>query len=236
MVAGGGMKLRARTGVLFAVIALLGLCALAFANLYRSHSYDHVVSIAQAPAYQDAALLERAWALPVAAAYREDGFEYQSNPSFCGPASAANVAQSFGVAMTQTSALEGASVRPVFGLLPGGVTLDQEAEILRLSTDRAVTVLRDLDLAGFRAELARANDPALRYVINFHRGPLFGDGHGHFSPILGYLAQEDLVFVGDVNEEFQPFLVSSARLFEAMNTTDTATGLKRGLLRVEAAE
>jgi hypothetical protein len=38
-----------------------------------------------------------------------------------------------------------------------------------------------------------------------------------------------------VNDDFQPFLVSSARLFEAMDTIDTAAGLKRGLLRIDAS-
>jgi hypothetical protein len=70
--------------------------------------------------------------------------------------------------------------------------------------------------------------------VNFHRGPLFGIGHGHFSPILGYLADKDLVFVGDVNHDYMPFVVSSARLFDAMNTVDSASGLKRGFLVIDA--
>ncbi|HYD84443.1 MAG TPA: phytochelatin synthase family protein, partial [Opitutus sp.] len=60
-------------------------------------------------------------------------------------------------------------------------------------------------------------------------------GHGHISPILGYLPEEDLVFVGDVNARFRPFLVPSERLLEAMNTTDTSTGRSRGLLRIGPA-
>jgi hypothetical protein len=80
--------------------------------------------------------------------------------------------------------------------------------------------------------LMRANDPARRYVVNFHRGPLFGRGHGHFSPILGYDLGHDLVFVGDVNREYRPFLVSSERLWNATNTLDSATGKNRGLLAV----
>jgi len=193
--------------------------------------YANVVSIADAPEYQDASLLERAWALPVAALYRDGGFEYQGNPSFCGPTSAANVSQSLGGAHTQRTVLEGTSVRPFLGFVPG-VTLDQEAEIIRASTGQSVEALRDLDLETFRTHLRQSNDPALRYVINFNRAPLWGSGHGHISPILGYLEDEDLVFVGDVNAKFQPFLVSSERLLGAMNTADTSTGLSRGLLRI----
>lgn len=198
----------------------------------RENPYAEIASIAEASAYQNAALIERAWALPVAAAYRDHGYEYQSNPSFCGPTSAANLLQSRGEDVTQQSVLAQTDVRPIFGLLPLGLTLDEEAELLR-DRGQHVTLLRDLSLEQFRDHLARANDPASRYIINFHRGPLWGEGHGHFSPTLGYLAEEDLVFVGDVNENFQPFLVSSERLFQAMDTIDTTSKQKRGLLFVE---
>ena len=104
--------------------------------------------------------------------------------------------------------------------------------MLRKTTGDPVTLLRDLDLATFRSDLARANDPKLRFVVNFHRGPMFGRGHGHFSPILAYLADRDLVLVGDVNHDYGIYLVSTARLFDAMNTIDDVTGKKRGLLMV----
>ena len=85
---------------------------------------------------------------------------------------------------------------------------------------------------AFRAELRQSNDPRFRYVANFDRATLWGSGHGHISPILGYLEAEDLVFVGDVNDDYGPFLTSSERLLEAMNTRDDASGQLRGLLRV----
>jgi Phytochelatin synthase len=197
--------------------------------------YASVVSISRTRDFQDPAVLRRAWALPVAAAYRHGGYEYQANPSFCGPASAANVLHSEGVSAMQRSVLSGSDIHPIFGLLlPRGITLDQEAALLRTSTRQRVTVLRDLSLGEFRAQLLQANDLSRRYVVNFHRGPLFGMGHGHFSPILGYLADEDLVFVGDVNHDYMPFVVSSARLFDAMNTVDSASGLKCGMLVIDA--
>ena len=63
--------------------------------------------------------------------------------------------------------------------------------------------------------------------------PLFGTGGGHHSSIGGYLEAEDLVFVLDVNASYQPWLVSTARLFEAMDTVDSASGEKRGLIKLE---
>lgn len=218
----------------FAAALVLGLGGLAIAQYRADHDsrYADVANIADAPSYQDSTLLARAWALPVAALYHDRGYEYQTNPSFCGPASAANLLRSQGMAATQRTVLAGSDVRPVFGLLVGGLTLDEEAQVLR-AAGQSVTVLRDLTLDEFRAQVTRANDTSVRYIINFHRGPLWGSGHGHFSPILGYLAAEDLVFVGDVNAEFQPFLVPTARLYEAMNTIDSDGNLKRGLLLVE---
>jgi len=220
---------------LIAIAALVGLgCATAALLLPHDEHYTNVDSVAATHDFQDPALLARAWTLPVAAAYRRQPYENQANPSFCGPTSVANLLHSEGQSATQNSVLAGSDIHPVFGFLPRGLTLDQEAALLRHATGRRVTLLRNMSLAAFRAELAKSNDLATRYVINFNRGPLFGRGHGHLSPILGYLAAEDLVFVGDVNGDYRPFLVSSARLYAAMDTVDSDSGQKRGLLRLEA--
>ncbi|HET9596577.1 MAG TPA: phytochelatin synthase family protein [Anaeromyxobacteraceae bacterium] len=190
-------------------------------------------SIEQDPTYQDAGLLDRSMALPAAAAYASGGFTYQRNGSFCGPATAVNVERSLGSSDEQEHVLEGTGFRTILGYVWGGLTLDEEAELIRNKTGRAVTVLRDLDFEAFRHEIARANDPALRYVANFSRAPLFGRGGGHHSPIGGYLPDRDLVLVLDVNERYGRWLVPTERLFRAVNTVDAATGRRRGLLRVE---
>jgi hypothetical protein len=229
-----------RTAAFGAVALLPALGGGAFLHLRAADHdprYAEVVSIATAPSYQDAALLDRAWALPVAALYREDGYEAQANPSFCGPTSAANVAQSLGLNVDQRSIIEGTPISTFLGYAVSwehgpGVTLDEEAELMRIATGQPVSVLRDLAIDAFRAELRQANDPRFRYVANFSRAPLWGSGHGHISPILGFLEDEDLVFVGDVNGDYGPFLTSPERLLEAMNTRDDATGAPRGLLRV----
>lgn len=213
-------------------VAALGL-AVALAACGGADPYADVDSIERAPAYQDRARLAEAWKLPVAAAYAEDGFEYQANPGACGPTSIAHLLQSAGGAETQDEVLRDSRVFNIFGVLPGGLTLDQAAAILEKETGERVTVLRDLDLAALREHMAHANDPDRRYIANFHRGPLFGRGHGHFSPILGYLPEADEVFVGDVNDDYKPWLARSERLLEAMNTIDSATGKSRGLLLVE---
>jgi hypothetical protein len=194
--------------------------------------YSQVASIQKTPEYQDPSLLERAWQLPVAGAFKA-GMEYQHNGSLCGPTSAVVVAHSLGGQATQADILDGTAVHSTFGLVFGGVTLDQLAGVLREKLHKQVTILRDLDLQSFRAELAHANDPDRRYIVNFHRGPLFGRGGGHHSPIGGYLIDRDLVLVLDVNEKYHPWLVSTARLFAAVNTVDKQTHQKRGLLLIQ---
>ncbi len=194
--------------------------------------YAAVVSVERRPDYRDPALMRAAWALPVAARYSAIPYEFQDNPSYCGPTSIADLLHSTGRATDQHRVIDGTPFAPTFGVLLGGLTLEQEAELLRRRTGRPVTIERPLTLAAFRAVVARANDPALREIVNFHRGPLFGRGHGHFSPVLGYLPGRDLVFVGDVNARYRPYLVPTERLWQAAATVDTATGKPRGVLVV----
>lgn len=189
-------------------------------------------SIKASADYQDAALLARAWALPVASRYKPH-IEYQRNATFCGPTSLANVLHSWGQAADQGRILEGTDVSTVLGYLPKGLTLDELADVARQKLGKSVTVMRGLDLAAFRQHMKRSNDPTRRYVINFSRQPLFGAGGGHHSPIAGYLADEDLVLVLDVNSDFGPWLVKTDRLWAAMNTVDSSSNKLRGLLLIE---
>jgi hypothetical protein len=191
-----------------------------------------VVSIKESNAYQDPVLLKKAWQLPVAKTYQA-AIEYQQNGSVCGPTSVANVLHSLDKPGNQESVLQGTTFTTVLGYLPEGITLDELAEVARQKLQRKVIVLRDLDLAAFREQLSHVNDANRRYIVNFTRSPLFGTGGGHHSPIVGYLSQEDLVLVLDVNKKYGPWLVKPERLYDAMNTTDSSTHKKRGLLLIE---
>lgn len=203
--------------------------------LLEPNLYKGVPSIEQRADYRESNLMRQAWALPVASAYRRAGFDYQSNPSFCGPASVANLLRSTGVATDQEKVIDGTRFEPWFGVLLGGLTIDELGQLTSEKLGKQVAIVRDPSLAEFRGWLRRANDPALRIIVNFHRGPLFGRGHGHFSPILGYLEREDLVLVGDVNRDYKPFLVSSERLWRATDTVDRETGKERGLIVARVA-
>ncbi len=175
-------------------------------------------------------LVERAWRLPVAATFNRQ-LTWQSNRSRCGPAALANTYRSLGeAAITEAKVLAGTS-RCWTGVCILGLTLDELADVARVNTSRKVTILRDLSEEQFREHLRRANDPGRRYIVNFSRERIFGAGVGHHSPIGGYLEPEDLVFVLDVNPDYQPWLVERTRLFRAVNTIDGEK--KRGLLLIE---
>src|ERR671938_540381 len=75
-------------------LLLGGSIAIVPSLLWGDHvDYSHVVSIKDTREYQAPALLDEAWALPVAALYRP-GIDFQNNASFCGPTSIVNVLRS----------------------------------------------------------------------------------------------------------------------------------------------
>jgi hypothetical protein len=174
--------------------------------------------------------IERAWKLPAAASFGHE-VSWQSNASLCGPSSLANVFRSFGEdATSERSVLAGTGLCWT-GFCIIGLTLDELAGLARTKTRRSVMVLRDMGAGEFQEHLKRSNDPAHRYIINFDRKMIFGAGAGHHSPIGGYLENEDLVFVLDVNRDYRPWLVERTRLFDAVNTWDGDN--KRGMLLIE---
>jgi hypothetical protein len=220
-----------------ALIILVPLLLLLFkpvSFIVRVMLFPHhfgVVSIAKLPPYQEPGMLAKAWALPAARTFG-GSVDYQTNPSTCGPTSLANVERSLGMAGATTKGVLSGSGLCWSGTCLGGLTLEELAGLARRGGLRA-TILRGLTLDEFRALLLNVNDPGRRYIINFNRGQLFDIGGGHFSPLAGYLQAEDQVLVLDVNAKFRPWLAPTERLFQAMDTIDSSTGQKRGLLLIE---
>lgn len=176
------------------------------------------------------ALIDRAWRMPVAATFNSE-LTWQSNGSRCGPASVANAFRSMGEEeTTEADVLDGTGMCWT-GICIMGLTLDELAGVAQKHTDWKVSVLRNLTAEEFREHMRRSNDPNRRYIVNFTREKVFGDGVGHHSPIGGYLETEDMVFVLDVNEEYGPWLIERERLFSAVDTFDGDQ--KRGLLLIE---
>jgi hypothetical protein len=228
------MALKGRVRAVRIIMLLLGtLIALPASVVIRGVFFPpklNVPSIKKEATYQDAALLQKAWRLPVAATFQRRLF-FQPNGSVCGPTSIANVQRSLGSESASVDSVLKGTGECWTGICLMGLSLDELAEVARHATGRKVTVLRNLTLSQFREELHHVNDLDRRYVVNFQRAPLFAQGGGHHSPMAGYLEDEDLVLVLDVNENFKPWLVKSERLFKAVDTGDS--GHKRGLLRIE---
>jgi hypothetical protein len=215
------------------LLAMLVAIAALFVRFTFFAPHFDVASIANTPEYQDPALLARAWALPVAASFHHR-LDAQPNGSVCGPTSAANVLRSLGESTTTVDGvLAGTGKCSFFHFCPMGLTLDELAAIIQRKTAHHVSILRGLSRQEFGAHMARANDPSRRYIANLHRGLLFGQGVGHHSPIGGYLQDRDLVFVLDVNAKYGPWLVSTDRLYRAVDSEDSTSHKKRGLLLIE---
>ena len=207
---------------------LIGLLAWSAGSFLPQGVPPHAIeaSVTRAPA-----LMEKAWLLPVARSFK-GAVTWQTNASLCGPASLANVFRSLDLKAASEDAVLADTGTCWTGYCIIGLTLDELADLARLKTDNKVTVLRDLTPEQFREHLRRSNDLTRRYVVNFDRAAIFGSGAGHHSPIGGYLEDEDLVLVLDVNRSFRPWLIERPRLYAAMNSLDGDR--KRGLLLIEA--
>jgi len=205
----------------------------ALLRLRARRSCFRAIPICDMAAQQTPALLAKAAALPVAATYLANGgLRFQPTPFFCGPTTLINVMRSLGDhSVTSHNVFAGAGTHLFHAAK--GMPLDWLATFARQKMGHEVTVLRALTLSAFRQHLRHFNALDRRYTINFHRRPLFGFGLGHHSPVGGYLEQEDLVLILDVNKLFRPWLVSPARLYQAMNTLDPDSRQRRGLLLID---
>ncbi|KAK3028127.1 hypothetical protein RJ639_038988 [Escallonia herrerae] len=70
-------------------------------------------------------------------------------------------------------------------------------------------------------------------ISSYHRGTFEQTGTGHFSPIGGYHAGRDMALILDVARfKYPPHWVPLTLLWEAMNTTDDASGRHRGFMLI----
>ncbi len=183
----------------------------------------------QSRVIRDEAFLARAFEQPVARTFGRE-IHFQPNPSICGPSSLVNTFRSLGLPAADEQAVLAGSGKCWSGYCVMGLTLDELADVARRQTSREVTVVRDLTPEQFQEQLRQVNDPSRRMIVNFDRKPIFGAGGGHHSPIGAYLEDRDLVLVLDVNGDFKPWLVERERLYRAIDTVDSFSKRKRGLL------
>ena len=78
------------------------------------------------------------------------------------------------------------------------------------------------NLAAFRAAIASAASGDGVLIVSYDRSALGQTGSGHFSPVGGYHRARDLALILDVARyKYPPVWVTTADLFNAMNTQDS---------------
>mmetsp|Transcript_17260 Transcript_17260/g.31269 ORF Transcript_17260/g.31269 Transcript_17260/m.31269 type:complete len:274 (+) Transcript_17260:90-911(+) len=185
-------------------------------------------------------LVQKALSLPTAQVYlKENALEFQITEGYCSVATQRNLLKS--IPGFSTEKLPCSSKR-------GGPSTAEEFS----SSLSAISGYRTKVVHGssegyevFRQALCQSNEPEkYRVAVNFLRSSLMGFGYpvwlpsnillafvgGHFSPVLGYLEEENLVAIFDTNHKYGFYLCDAKRLFDAVNTVDVTNGSKRGLI------
>jgi hypothetical protein len=164
-------------------------------------------------------------------------FESQKYRSYCGVASSVTVLSALGKDVDQGSFFTGNAgrVRSRLEVLTGGMTLEDLAALLRAhGAAVAVRHADAFDLDQFRTtvaeNLARPDDYLL---VNYQREVLGQRRLGHISPLAAYDRDTDSVLIMDTaTYSYPPTWVPLARLYAAMQTTDSSSGKLRGYVEV----
>ena len=116
-----------------------------------------------------------------------------------------------------------------------GLDLDEVACLARCN-GATVDLFRaeTTNLEAWRASLVAAARGDGVVIASYDRAGLDQTGSGHFSPIGGYHAANDLVLVLDVARfKYPPHWIAAERLWQAMRAIDPATGRSRGWIALQ---
>lgn len=167
-------------------------------------------------------------------------FVAQALVSYCGVASSVTVLNAIGRDTTQDRFFtpEASRVRPRHKVMFGGMSLPELGGLL--AAHGVVVTLRHADESSvdeFRGVVARnLADPGDFLLVNYERGVLGQGPVGHISPLAAYDRDSDTVLVMDTaSYKYPPTWVPLSRLYEAMNTTDGASGRTRGYVEVSTS-
>jgi hypothetical protein len=166
-----------------------------------------------------------------------DSFQAQSVISYCGVASSVAVLGAFGNPTTQADFFtdEASAVRSRFKVTFGGMSLPNLVGLLNAHGLTSSAHYADqFSVAEFRASveknLATDNDYLL---VNYQREALGQARVGHISPLAAYDRETDSVLIMDTAaHKYPPTWVPIELLYAGMNTTDPASGKRRGYLEV----
>ncbi|KAL6838667.1 hypothetical protein ACP4OV_031381 [Aristida adscensionis] len=170
-------------------------------------------------------------------------FQTQSEPAFCGLASLAVVLNALAIdpgrrwkgpwRWFDESMLD--CCEPLHKVKAQGITFGKVACLAHCSgADVHSFRANRTSIHHLRRHLIRcASSQDCHLIASYHRSPLHQTGTGHFSPIGGYHAGEDMALILDVARfKYPPHWVPLELLWDAMNTTDEATGLFRGFMLI----
>ncbi|KAF7094680.1 hypothetical protein CFC21_096974 [Triticum aestivum] len=170
-------------------------------------------------------------------------FQTQSEPAFCGLASLSVVLNALAIdpgrpwkgpwRWFDESMLD--CCEPLHKVKAEGITFGKVVCLAHCAGARVQSFRADqTTIHDFRAHLTRcASSQDCHLISSYHRSPFKQTGTGHFSPIGGYHAEKDMALILDVARfKYPPHWVPLTLLWDAMNTTDEATGLLRGFMLV----
>lgn len=177
-------------------------------------------------------------------------FLTQANLAYCGVASSVMALNSLEVPApaasgygryrfwTQDNLFNAESTRAVLTpeqVARRGMTLQQLRGLLVSVGAKAEAIHGNgLDLAAFRrVVIANQANPKDRLLVNYLRPSIGQAGGGHISPVAAYHAPTDQVLILDVARYRYPSVwVPLEALWRAIRTTDSDSGLSRGLVIV----
>lgn len=164
-------------------------------------------------------------------------FVAQELVSYCGVASSVTVLNALGRDTTQGDFFtpEASRVRARHRVMFGGMSLPDLGGLLA-AHDVGVEVRHadELSVDEFRALVQRnLSDPDDFLLVNYQR-EVVGQGRvGHISPLAAYDLETDRVLIMDTaSYKYPPTWVPLPLLYEAMETTDSATGRLRGYVEI----
>ncbi|KAK9824887.1 hypothetical protein WJX74_003355 [Apatococcus lobatus] len=168
-------------------------------------------------------------------------FSTQDEPAFCGLSSIAMVLNA--LAIDPRRRWKGVwrwfheymldCCRPIAQIKHDGINLSQAACLARCN-GAIVDMWRhgEEDEEAFRERVhASCSSTSQHMIVSYSRRGLSQTGDGHFSPVGGYHAEQDLVLVLDTARfKYPPHWVPLSLLYAAMAAVDASTGSVRGYL------
>jgi len=168
-------------------------------------------------------------------------FAKQSHNRFCGVQSCCIILNTMSDALkyneqTFWSIENVGSVLDESAVMKSGMTLEECRDLLNSFTEVTADSYKtsETELDRFRADLVKAFSSSWKVIVNYDMlelGQLEGLS-GHLSPLAAFCQATDRALLLDVWWETRPCWVPLVDLWAAMDTTDPASGKKRGFVLV----